>query len=112
MRPTKCRRSTVSLDAFAPLANWLAMENKELARARRLAIDVARRIVDGRCSPYEGALRMVTDVTPRFDGHAEGDRVHRVFAGDVRDWDHRPEARSRIEEDIRREAWQFIADWV
>src|SRR5207245_2223778 len=39
---------------FAPLANWLAMEHKELAQARRMAIDVARRIVDGRCSPYEG----------------------------------------------------------
>lgn len=88
------------------------MDHKELARARRLAIDVARRIVDGRCSPYEGARRMLTDVTPRFAGHAEGDRVHRAFASNVRDWDHRPETRSRIEEDIRRQAWQLIADWV
>jgi hypothetical protein len=55
---------------------------------------------------------MVTDVTPRFAGDAQGDRVHRAFADDVRDWDRRPEARSRIEEDIRREAWQLIADWV
>jgi len=88
------------------------MDHKELARARGLAIDVARRIVDGRCSPDEGARRMVTDVTASFAGHAEGDRVHRAFADDVRDWDQRPEARSRIEEDIRREAWQLIADWV
>ena len=88
------------------------MDRKELARARRSAIDVARRIVDGRCSPYEGARRMVTDVAPRFAGHAEGDRVHRAFASNVRDWDHRPETRSRIEEDIRREALQLIADWV
>ena len=88
------------------------MDRKELARARKLAIDVARRIVDGRCSPIEGAQRMVTDVTRRFAAHAQGDRVHRAFADDVRDWDLRPENRSRIEEDIRREAWQLIADWA
>ena len=90
----------------------MVVDEKELKRARAVAIDVARRIVDGRCSPYEGAKRMVTDVTPGFAGDAQGDRVHRAFADDVRDWEHRPEDRSRIEEDIRREAWQLIADWA
>jgi hypothetical protein len=98
--------------SFHPLANWSVVDKKELKRARAVAIDVARRIVDGRCSPYEGAQRMVIDVSPRFAGDAQGDRVHRAFADDVRDWEHRPEGRSRIEEDIRREAWQLIADWA
>jgi hypothetical protein len=98
--------------SFHPLANWSVVDEKELKRARGVAIDVARRIVDGRCSPYEGAQRMVTDVTPGFAGHAQGDRVHRAFADDVMDWEHRPEGRNRIEEDIRREAWQLIADWA
>ena len=87
------------------------MNERERPEARRLAVEIARQIVDGRCAPYDGARRIWRDVIPRFVDDPQAGRLHPVFIGNAREWEENPHARRQIEEQIRREAWQLISDW-
>jgi hypothetical protein len=83
---------------------------EDIPRARRVAIETCKAIIDGKLAPYEGAHKIWWEAWAFVRYHPLGNALV-PFIGEATEWQDHPEAREEIENSIRKRAQRFLDLW-